>query len=188
MKKFILALLGTYALMTQIHYTPPAHFDKQLPQAKAMAQDKAPEVVQPKTEEVKPVESPPPAPQPQVQEQTVQQAQANVTLNPTSCEAYRPLVMQYAWDVRVAMAIMRAESGCNPGAHNPEAHRDIYGNVICYGSFGLFQISCHGGQIYDPAQNVAAAWAKYTAKYKDGSIAGWRPWGAFNSGAYLRYL
>lgn len=94
----------------------------------------------------------------------------------SGCEAYRPLVSQYAWDTRIAMAIMRAESGCNPMAANlTDSH------ATCKGSFGLFQIACFDGQVYDPAQNVAIAYRKYKA-------SGWRPWGAYTSGAYLKYL
>ena len=92
------------------------------------------------------------------------------------CDAYRPLVAKYKWNVEVAMAIMQAESGCNPNAANwSDSHN------ICMGSFGLFQISCHSGQVYDPQENIRIAWAKYQAR-------GWQPWGAYNSGAYLRYL
>lgn len=86
------------------------------------------------------------------------------------CEQYRGLVSKYAWNVDVAMSVMRAESGCNPSAANT---RDNHG--VCMGSFGLFQISCHGGRIFDPAQNVAAAWGKYQAR-------GWQPWGVCTSG------
>lgn len=93
-----------------------------------------------------------------------------------SCEQWRPLVEKYNWDVELAMAIMQAESGCNPNAAN---NADNHG--VCMGSFGLFQISCHGGQIYDPAKNVAAAWGKYQNN-------GWLPWGAYTNGAYTRYL
>lgn len=87
-----------------------------------------------------------------------------------NCESYRGLVSQYGWNVSVALAVMKAESGCNPQAVN---RTDNHG--VCMGSFGLFQISCHGGQIFDPAQNVAAAWAKYSAR-------GWQPWGVCTSG------
>lgn len=87
-----------------------------------------------------------------------------------NCEAYRSLVAQYSWNVDVALAVMKAESSCNPQAVN---RTDNHG--VCMGSFGLFQISCHGGQIFDPAQNVAAAWSKYQAR-------GWQPWGVCTSG------
>lgn len=93
------------------------------------------------------------------------------------CEQWRPLVAKYSWDVDVAMSVMRAESGCNPNAANwGDAHE------TCMGSFGLFQIACMSGQIFDPAQNVAIAWAKYTAKNFDGSMRKWSPWGVCNRG------
>ena len=92
---------------------------------------------------------------------------------PVGCEHYRPLVEKYSWDVPSAMRVMGAESGCNPNAAN---HSDNHG--VCMGSFGLFQISCHGGVIYDPAKNVAAAWDKYSA-------SGWQPWTVCTKGIVL---
>ena len=84
---------------------------------------------------------------------------------PAGCEIYRPLVAQYGWNVESAMAVMKAESGCNPMAANlTDSH------ATCKGSFGLFQIACFDGQVFDPVQNVAIAWRKYVA-------SGWRPWG-----------
>lgn len=104
------------------------------------------------------------------------QATKSQTTYPVGCERYRPLVEKYDWDVRIAMAIMQAESSCNPNAAN---WNDNHG--VCKGSFGLFQISCHGGAIYDPAANVQVAWQKYQAR-------GWQPWGAFTNGSYLKFL
>ncbi len=89
---------------------------------------------------------------------------ASTTTYAVGCDNYRDLVAQYNWNVDNAMKVMSLESGCNPSAANLQ---DSHG--VCMGSFGLFQISCHGGQIYDPAQNVAAAYAKYKA-------GGWQPW------------
>ena len=108
------------------------------------------------------VATPPPAPQPERPAPVATPVQAY----PTNCEAYRPIISKYGWNVEVAMNVMRVESGCNPNAANLN---DNHG--VCIGSFGLFQISCHGGQIYNPEQNIAAAWAKYQAR-------GWQPWGS----------
>lgn len=85
------------------------------------------------------------------------------------------------------MAVMEAEStskgiSCNPNAANRnDVHKDALGNVICIGSFGLFQISCHSGEVYDPAKNVSIAWEKYKAR-------GWQPWGAYTNSSYVKYL
>lgn len=103
----------------------------------------------------------PPVPQ---QERPVEQPKPVVQAYPTNCEAYRPIISKYGWNVEVAMNVMRVESGCNPNAANLN---DNHG--VCMGSFGLFQISCHAGQIYNPEQNIAAAWSKYQAR-------GWQPW------------
>lgn len=93
------------------------------------------------------------------------------------CEAYRSLVAQYDWNVNIAMAVMRAESGCNPNAANL---RDRHAN--CTGSFGLFQLACFWTSTpYDPAHNVAKAYEIY-------SRSGWKPWGAYTNGSYKKYL
>lgn len=86
------------------------------------------------------------------------------------CAAYAGIIGQYPWPVQTAIAVCNAESGGNPNAAN---WSDNHG--VCMGSFGLFQISCHGGQIYDPAANVSAAFRKY-------QHSGWRPWGVCTSG------
>lgn len=91
------------------------------------------------------------------------------------------LTNKYNWDKRIAYAVCMAESGGDVRAYNPEWHKDAYGNNICQGSFGLMQISCHGGQLWDPEANMAAAWAKYQER-------GWKPWGAFTSGKYLKHM
>lgn len=112
-----------------------------------------------------------------VQEQTPNQAEANVTLNPVGCTNYRHLVEQYDWNVSVAMAVMQAESGCNPEASNWNDR-----HATCIGSFGLFQLGCFWtDNPHDPATNVAKAYEIY-------SRSGWRPWGAYTNGSYLRYL
>lgn len=128
---------------------------------KTVSQEKT---LKPKVEEVavkEEVAIPTPAPQP---ERPVEQPKPVVQAYPTNCEAYRPIISKYGWNVDVAMNVMRVESGCNPNAANLN---DNHG--VCIGSYGLFQISCHGGQIYNPEQNIAAAWSKYQAR-------GWQPW------------
>lgn len=55
-----------------------------------------------------------------------------------------------------------AESGLNPKAYNPEWHYDQYGNKVCQGSFGIFQISCsnYAGNpkdLFDPVINIKLA-------------------------------
>ena len=84
---------------------------------------------------------------------------------PVGCEQYKPLVAQYSWDVDVAMAVMFAESGCNPNA------------VSRTNDHGLFQINwIHSAKVggdlnklYNPQINVAIAYQIY-------SDSGWTPW------------
>lgn len=90
---------------------------------------------------------------------------------PGNCSQYRPLVAEYAWNVSVAMNVMDAETAggvngmCDPGAANWTDN-----HIVCKGSFGLFQISCHHGQVYSVAENIRIA---YEIKYKN---QGWGAW------------
>ena len=85
----------------------------------------------------------------------------------------------YDWDVNVAYAVCMAESGGNPNAINwNDQHNG------CVGSAGLFQIACiHTNYSHelDPQRNVQKAYEIYKR-------SGWGPWGAWSSGAYLKYL
>jgi len=89
------------------------------------------------------------------------------------------LVNGYDWDIKVAYAICLAESGGNARATNlNDKHNG------CVGSYGLMQIACiHTGGVaeYNPEANMAKAYEIY-------SRSGWKPWGAYTSGAYLKYL
>ena len=105
------------------------------------------------------------------------QTEVRVSVNhPVGCENYRHIVERYSWDVRTAMAVMRAESGCNPNAAN---WQDSHHN--CQGSFGLFQLGCFWTDTpFDPSHNIAKAFEIY-------SRSGWQPWGAYTNGSYLKY-
>ena len=103
------------------------------------------------------------------------QAKAPITGN---CDQYRSLVAQYDWDITTILAVMRAESGCNPGAANwSDGHNG------CKGSFGLMQIACIHGASPDttPEQNIEMAYHIY-------STSGLSPWGAYTDLSYLKYL
>lgn len=103
--------------------------------------------------------------------------QAPVVIHTSNCNAYAGLVGQYGWDVRVALAIMRAESGCDTGAVSRTCDH------------GLMQINCvHadmvGGNLsalHDPATNISVAYRLYAS-------GGWSVWTTYTSGAYLQYL
>lgn len=104
--------------------------------------------------------------------------QAKTTYS-VGCDQYRHIVEQYSWPTNVAMAVMQAESSCNPNAALwSDNHMSWAG---CMGSFGLFQINCSHGQLYDPEKNIAQAYRMYQA-------SGWQPWSAYTTGAYLKYL
>ena len=88
------------------------------------------------------------------------------------------LVRNYTnWNVNVAYAVCMAESGGNSNAAN---YNDNHGT--CRGSFGLMQLACFWiPNPTDPVANIAKANEIY-------SRSGWKPWGAYTSGAYTKYL
>ena len=87
------------------------------------------------------------------------------------------LVNNYSWDKRTAYAVCMAESGGDANAANMN---DNHGT--CRGSFGLMQLACFWiPNPTDPNANMAKAYEIYTR-------SGWQPWGAWSSGAYLKYM
>lgn len=84
-----------------------------------------------------------------------------------TCEPYRDIINNYDWDVATAMRICKAESEGNPRAANwTDDHRRWAG---CMGSFGLFQINCSHGKLYNPHENIKVAHQMY-------SSGGWGQW------------
>ena len=91
-----------------------------------------------------------------------------------------------------AVAIAKAESKLYDRAHNPEAHKNRQGEVICYGSFGIMQIGCvhsikDSEGLYDIEYNLQKARAIYDDSLRRRGN-GWLPWGAYTDGRYLQYL
>lgn len=128
------------------------------------------------------VETPEPDPTPTPTPEPAKTAQKTVSTG--DCEQWRPLVSQYDWDVRTAMAVMQQESTmngipCNNMAINPTDDHTSWAG--CMGSFGLFQINCSHGAVYDPAKNIAIAYSMWRQ-------SGWSPWSAYTSGEYAKYL
>ncbi len=95
------------------------------------------------------------------------------------CEEFRELVEKYPWDSKIMLAIMRAESGCNPRSDNSGLNTD--GTY----DYGLFQInSIHGHSRYilaNPAKNTEIA-------FKIWQSQGYRAWSAYNNGSYLKFM
>lgn len=77
------------------------------------------------------------------------------------------------------LAIMRAESGCNPNADNTGLNQDGSNDK------GLLQVnSIHGysdAERLDPARNIEIA-------FKIWQSQGYRAWAAFSNGSYLKFL
>lgn len=97
-------------------------------------------------------------------------------------------VAKYDWNKSVANAVMLAESGGDPTELNDTPATGDY-------SVGCFQVNIYKelarsrpseAELKDPAVNVKWAYNHYVALGRTfGTTAGW---GAFNSGAYLKYL
>lgn len=105
----------------------------------------------------------------------------------TGCDAYDDLLARYFGDsIRIAKAVMQAESGCNPASVG-DGHLTYVQDGVTYGmSCGLFQIrflpgrpSCE--QMKNPSENIAYAGQMFAGQ-------GWSPWSAFKNGSYLRHL
>lgn len=168
-----LVLLGVFAF----HTTPKVE--------RARIQESRPQIAEIKAETVQtpsPVETavveppvqaqvPPTVVAPKPVEKPVEPAPAPVS---GDCS----LVNNYSnWDQRTAYAVCMAESGGNTNASNMN---DNHGK--CRGSFGLMQLACFW--IPNP-KNPVANMAKANEIY---SRSGWKPWGAYTSGKYKRYL
>ena len=80
------------------------------------------------------------------------------------------LVNNYDWPVATAMRVCMQESGGNPNNANWKDDHTSWAN--CMGSFGLFQINCSHGQVYDGPANVAIAYAMW--KGSGGTF--WKYW------------
>lgn len=128
-----------------------------------------------------PVEAPPaepeqpdptPTPTPATTVATPKPAPAPRTVRKTAgVEQWRHLCGKYfPGQVENCLAIMGCESGGNQFNAN---WTDNHG--VCKGSFGLMQISCHSGQVFDPDENVRLAMLKYQASLRLRGN-GWLPW------------
>lgn len=77
------------------------------------------------------------------------------------------------------LAIMRAESGCDPNADNTGLNKD--GTV----DIGLLQInSIHGytkAHMLNPHENIKAG-------YRIWRTQGYKAWSVYNNGAYAKFL
>lgn len=90
--------------------------------------------------------------------------------------------------LRIAVAIALAESGGNPGAHNPVWPDDSYGlwQINMIGSLGPQRRAAFGlnsnNDLFDPAVNARLAYAISSGG------SNFTPWTTFTHGKYLAYL
>ncbi|HJQ07955.1 MAG TPA: hypothetical protein VJ836_00575 [Candidatus Saccharimonadales bacterium] len=138
----------TQAVQAEVPRKEPTH---QVVQEKAQTEQQ----VEPKPETVEATPEP----------VKVQELAPQVTQT-TGCEKYRDIIDNYSWNADVAIAVCNAESSGNPNNQN---FSDYHAFANCRGSFGLFQINCSHGQVYDATENIRIAAAMYDA-------SGWKPW------------
>jgi hypothetical protein len=105
---------------------------------------------------------------------------------PSSCEQYANLVAKYDWDIPTMLAIMKAESSCNPDAIG-DTTLTYQGEGRVEGmSCGLYQIRVLAGRpgcdvLRDVTTNVEWAYKIYQSQ-------GYRAWSVWTNGKYKQYL
>ena len=97
-----------------------------------------------------------------------------------NCEQYRSIVSQYDWDTELMLAIMRAESGCNPNGINwQDSHNG------CVASYGLLQIACihfkEGEDKVNPQTNIAVAYRVWKSQT-------YNAWSVYLHGSYKQFM
>lgn len=110
-----------------------------------------------------------------------------VTSTTPNCDAHDKLLARYFGDdIRIAKAVMQAESGCRTDAVG-DGHITYVQNGVTYGmSCGLFQIRFLPGRpnckdMQDASKNIAYAASMYKAQ-------GWYPWSAYLNNSYIKFL
>lgn len=73
------------------------------------------------------------------------------------------LVNNYDWPTATAMRVCMQESGGNPNQSNMSDYHEF---ANCWGSFGLMQINCSHGRLYDGVQNMAVAYQMWLGSGK----------------------
>ena len=101
------------------------------------------------------------------------------------CERFQPLLEKYDWDVRTMLAIMRAESGCDPNVTG-DTSLTFTQNGRTYGySVSLFQVRVLPGReacdSHDSATNISCAYMIWKSQ-------GYKAWSVYTNGRYLRFL
>nr|DAM54397.1 MAG TPA: lysozyme [Caudoviricetes sp.] len=122
---------------------------------------------------------------PKVEASPTPQKPAVEAVRAGGCERFQHLLEKYDWDVRTMLAIMRAESGCDPNVTGDTSLTFIQ-NGRTYGySVSLFQVRILPGRehcdSHDPATNIACAYHVWKSQ-------GYKAWSVYTSGKYLKYL
>lgn len=120
-----------------------------------------------------------------INNQAIQAPPAKNAITTQGCEAFRGLVAKYDWDVRTMLAIMRAESGCDPNVTG-DTSLTFTQNGRTYGySVSLFQVRILPGRehcdSHDPATNISCAYRVWKSQ-------GYKAWSVYTNGKYAKFL
>lgn len=120
-----------------------------------------------------------------INNQIIQAPPAKNVATAQGCEDFRGLVAQYDWDVRTMLAIMRAESGCDPNVTG-DTNLTFTRNGRTYGySVSLFQVRVLPGReacdSHDPATNISCAYRIWRSQ-------GYKAWSVYTNGKYAKFL
>lgn len=82
---------------------------------------------------------------------------------------------------KMAIAIMKAESGGNPEAFNINDNNSIDVGLFQINSIHYKSAGCSLREVINPEQNISCAYSIYKK-------SGWSAWSSYNSGAYQKFL
>lgn len=102
----------------------------------------------------------------------------------TTCE--NEIAKYDGWDKNIAYAVMMAESGNNPNNIGDITLQYTVDDITYGASYGCFQIRYLPGRpdsslLLNPIFNVKYAYDMYLGQ-------GWKPWSAYKTGAYARFM
>ena len=104
-------------------------------------------------------------------------------IQPTGCDAVRQEASKYNWDVKLVVAIAKAESGCNT---NAVGDNYVIGGIYAP-SCGVGQVRTLSGrpscdQLKDLPTNI-----EWMYKISNNGT-NFKPWSVYTSGKYLNHL
>lgn len=110
-----------------------------------------------------------------VEVQQVAKVETETTTEAKVCEAFG------VENCKIAVAIMKAESGGKVGAFNSNTNGSVDIGLFQINSVHFDKVSCSLQEVATEDGNIACALSIY-------KTSGWSPWVAFNSGAFKQFV